>query len=107
VDALLDLGKEDPVTCIECGVAWDPEPGAEVEAAVPFDAPKKRPRRLRRKTPILLPKSSRSTRTPKKIRTTRSISAATTISAFRVPATTTKRSDRRRTAALAKGRRVS
>ena len=21
-----DLGKEDPVVCISCGVAWDPEP---------------------------------------------------------------------------------
>ena len=36
-----DLGKEDPVTCIECGVAWDPEPVLKSKQPMPFDAPKK------------------------------------------------------------------
>lgn len=36
-----DLGKEDPVTCIECGVAWDPEPVLKSKQPMPFEAPKK------------------------------------------------------------------
>ena len=36
-----DLGKEDPVTCIECGVAWEPEPVLKSKQPLPFDAPKK------------------------------------------------------------------
>lgn len=36
-----DLGKEDPVTCIECGVVWDPEPVLKSKQPLPFDAPKK------------------------------------------------------------------
>ena len=36
-----DLGKEDPVTCIECGVAWDPEPVLKSKQPMPVDAPKK------------------------------------------------------------------
>ena len=36
-----DLGKEDPVTCIACGVAWDPEPVLKSKQPLPFDAPKK------------------------------------------------------------------
>ena len=36
-----DLGKEDPVTCIACGVAWDPEPVLKSKQPMPFDAPKK------------------------------------------------------------------
>ena len=36
-----DLGKEDPVTCIECGIAWDPEPVLKSKQPLPFDAPKK------------------------------------------------------------------
>ena len=36
-----DLGKEDPVTCIQCGVAWDPEPVLKSKQPMPFDAPKK------------------------------------------------------------------
>jgi uncharacterized protein (TIGR02300 family) len=36
-----DLGKEDPVTCIECGIAWDPEPVLKSKQPMPFDAPKK------------------------------------------------------------------
>jgi hypothetical protein len=77
-----DLGKEDPVTCIECGVAWDPEPVLKSKQPLPFDAPKKRPPSTRRKTPILLPTSSRSMKMPRRIRTMKSIWAATTISAW-------------------------
>ena len=32
-----DLGKEDPVTCIECGVAWDPEPVLKSKQPMPFE----------------------------------------------------------------------
>jgi len=36
-----DLGKEDPVTCVACGVAWDPEPVLKSKQPLPYDAPKK------------------------------------------------------------------
>jgi uncharacterized protein (TIGR02300 family) len=36
-----DLGKEDPVTCLNCGVAWDPEPVLKSKQPLPFDEPKK------------------------------------------------------------------
>ena len=36
-----DLGKEDPVTCIECGAVWDPEPVLKSKQPLPYDAPKK------------------------------------------------------------------
>lgn len=36
-----DLGKEDPVTCLACGVAWDPEPVLKSKQPLPYDAPKK------------------------------------------------------------------
>jgi uncharacterized protein (TIGR02300 family) len=36
-----DLGKEDPVSCINCGIAWDPEPVLKSKQPMPFDAPKK------------------------------------------------------------------
>jgi len=36
-----DLGKEDPVTCIECGTAWEPEPILKSKQPLPYDAPKK------------------------------------------------------------------
>ena len=36
-----DLGKDDPVTCINCGVAWEPEPVLKSKQPMPFDAPKK------------------------------------------------------------------
>jgi uncharacterized protein (TIGR02300 family) len=36
-----DLGKEDPVVCISCGVAWDPEPVLKSKQPMPFDVPKK------------------------------------------------------------------
>ncbi|SMF77476.1 TIGR02300 family protein [Allosphingosinicella indica] len=35
-----DLGKEDPVTCIECGVSWEPEAVLKSKQPLPFDAPK-------------------------------------------------------------------
>ncbi len=38
-----DLGKEDPVTCIECGIAWDPEPVLKSKQPLPFDEPAKAP----------------------------------------------------------------
>ena len=36
-----DLGKDDPVTCINCGVNWEPEPVLKSKQPLPFDAPKK------------------------------------------------------------------
>lgn len=36
-----DLGKDDPVTCIACGVNWEPEPVLKSKQPLPFDAPKK------------------------------------------------------------------
>ncbi|MFM9828486.1 MAG: TIGR02300 family protein [Sphingomonas sp.] len=35
-----DLGKDDPVTCIECGQGWEPEPILKSKQPLPFDAPK-------------------------------------------------------------------
>ena len=35
-----DLGKDDPVTCINCGAAWEPEPILKSKQPLPFDAPK-------------------------------------------------------------------
>lgn len=35
-----DLGKEDPVTCISCGIQWEPEPVLKSKQPLPFDAPK-------------------------------------------------------------------
>ena len=32
-----DLGKEDPVTCIECGNAWTPEPVLKSKQPMPFE----------------------------------------------------------------------
>ncbi len=36
-----DLGKDDPVQCINCGYAWEPEPVLKSKQPLPFDAPKK------------------------------------------------------------------
>jgi uncharacterized protein (TIGR02300 family) len=36
-----DLGKQDPVGCIECGTIWEPEPVLKSKQPMPFDAPKK------------------------------------------------------------------
>ena len=35
-----DLGKDDPVACIECGHTWEPEPILKSKQPLPFDAPK-------------------------------------------------------------------
>lgn len=35
-----DLGKDDPVTCIECNAAWEPDPILKSKQPLPFDAPK-------------------------------------------------------------------
>ncbi len=32
-----DLGKDDPVTCIECGNAWMPEPVLKSKQPLPFE----------------------------------------------------------------------
>jgi uncharacterized protein (TIGR02300 family) len=32
-----DLGKEDPVTCIECGEQWTPEPVLKTKQPIPFE----------------------------------------------------------------------
>lgn len=36
-----DLEKDNPVTCIECGAAWEPDPVLKSKQPLPFDAPKK------------------------------------------------------------------
>ena len=36
-----DLTKDDPVTCINCGYAWEPESVLKSKQPLPFDAPKK------------------------------------------------------------------
>jgi uncharacterized protein (TIGR02300 family) len=35
-----DLGKDDPVTCIACGVSWEPEPILKSKQPLPFEAAK-------------------------------------------------------------------
>lgn len=32
-----DLGKEDPVTCIECGEGWYPEPVLKSKQPIPYE----------------------------------------------------------------------
>ena len=32
-----DLGKDDPVTCIECGSAWQPEPELKSKEPIQFE----------------------------------------------------------------------
>lgn len=36
-----DLEKDNPVTCIDCGQAWEPDPILKSKQPMPFDAPKK------------------------------------------------------------------
>lgn len=36
-----DLGKDDPVNCIECGNVWEPDPILKSKQPLPYDAPKK------------------------------------------------------------------
>lgn len=35
-----DLGKDDPVTCVQCSATWEPEPILKSKQPMPFDAPK-------------------------------------------------------------------
>jgi len=35
-----DLGKEDPVHCINCGVVWNPEPVLKSKQPMPFESAK-------------------------------------------------------------------
>ncbi|SOB87369.1 TIGR02300 family protein [Sphingomonas guangdongensis] len=35
-----DLGKDDPVTCINCGVTWEPEPVLKSKQPLPFETVK-------------------------------------------------------------------
>ena len=39
-----DLGKEDPVVCIACGVAWDPEPILKSKQPIPFEEIAQKPK---------------------------------------------------------------
>lgn len=32
-----DLGKDDPVTCVECGHAWQPEPVLKSKQPIPYE----------------------------------------------------------------------
>ncbi|HXH53046.1 MAG TPA: TIGR02300 family protein [Sphingomicrobium sp.] len=34
-----DLGKDDPVHCIECGMDWNPEPVLKSKQPLPFETP--------------------------------------------------------------------
>jgi len=36
-----DLNKADPVTCIECGYAWNPEPVLKSKQPIPYEEVKK------------------------------------------------------------------
>lgn len=37
-----DLGKDDPVTCIECGNTWTPEPVLKSKQPIPFEEVEKK-----------------------------------------------------------------
>ncbi|MCU0949050.1 MAG: TIGR02300 family protein [Porphyrobacter sp.] len=37
-----DLGKEDPVSCIECGNTWTPEPVLKSKQPIPFEEAEKK-----------------------------------------------------------------
>ena len=37
-----DLGKEDPVACIECGEEWSPEPVLKSKQPIPFEEAEKK-----------------------------------------------------------------
>ena len=40
-ERLYDLGADDPVTCIECGNKWQPEPVLKSKQPIPFEEEKK------------------------------------------------------------------
>src|SRR5687767_3634847 len=35
-----DLGKDDPVNCVQCGVSWYPEPALKSKQPLPFEVAK-------------------------------------------------------------------
>ena len=35
-----DLGNDNPVSCVECGTNWEPDPVLKSKQPLPFDAPK-------------------------------------------------------------------
>ena len=37
-----DLGKDDPVTCIECGHAWTPDPVLKSKQPIPYEEVQKK-----------------------------------------------------------------
>lgn len=37
-----DLGKDDPVTCIDCGYAWHPEPVLKSKQPIPYEEVKEK-----------------------------------------------------------------
>ena len=37
-----DLGKDDPVNCIECGETWTPEPVLKSKQSIPFEEVEKK-----------------------------------------------------------------
>ena len=37
-----DLGKDDPVSCIECGEQWSPEPVLKSKQPIPFEEEEKK-----------------------------------------------------------------
>lgn len=38
-----DLGKDDPVTCVECGYAWQPDPVLKSKQPIPYEEIKAKP----------------------------------------------------------------
>ncbi|MGE0179651.1 MAG: FYDLN acid domain-containing protein [Sphingomonas sp.] len=38
-----DLGQEEPVTCIACGINWNPEPVLKSKQPMPFEAASNKP----------------------------------------------------------------
>ena len=38
-----DLGKDDPVTCIDCGYAWHPEPVLKSKQPIPYEEVQQKP----------------------------------------------------------------
>ncbi len=37
-----DLGKDDPVTCIDCGYSWSPEPVLKSKQPIPYEEVKEK-----------------------------------------------------------------
>ena len=47
-----DLGKEDPVTCIDCGEEWTPEPVLKTKQPIPFEDDEKKKKDLEADTDL-------------------------------------------------------